>query len=64
MSIDDSCYAYWKDTYGSYVAESNNLMLYMTLKWDEQKLQNKVWLGAFRGCLYSFSLRPRSCLRC
>ncbi len=42
ISLDDNCYNYWKDTYDNYIAESNNLMLFMTLHWDEYKLQNKV----------------------
>lgn len=64
ISLDDNCYNYWKESYENFIAESNNLMLFMTLHWDEYKLQEKVNLIHYFRVDFFVSLKQKNCLKC
>jgi hypothetical protein len=42
LGSDETLYAHWLEIYPSYVAQSNNLVLYITLTWEKDRLSQKV----------------------
>jgi len=54
LEANSACFSYWKEIYSKYVAQSNNLLLFIMLGWENKNLSRKLAADDMLEIIHSF----------